>query len=213
MTQDVRLCVVRHGETDWNVARRLQGHTDIALNDTGRLQAQATARQLAGEVFDGVYSSDLARAVETAESICAESRPPVILCADLRERHFGTLQGLTGDEVRARFPGINARIEARDPDLVPDGGESLNDFARRVGQAFAAIARTHGGQQVLVVTHGGVLDILFRLANDRSLDTPRDFLIPNAALNWLRHDGTRLSVEQWAIKSHLTAARDDLPNT
>lgn len=213
MLQGARFCVVRHGETDWNAARRLQGHSDIPLNAAGCVQAQATGRQLADEVFDGVYSSDLARAAHTAETICANSRHPVTLRADLRERHFGTLQGLTSDEVRARFPELIARVEARDPSFVPDGGESLADFAQRVRKAFDAIADAHRGEQVLVVTHGGVLDVLYRLANDRPLDAPRDFLIPNAALNWLVHDGTRWSIEHWALRAHLTDARDELSNT
>ena len=213
MRGSVRFCVVRHGETDWNAASRLQGHTDIPLNDTGRLQALATARQLASHVFDSVYSSDLARAAQTAEGVCAACDHPVKLSADLRERHFGALQGLTRDEARERFPDVFARVEARITALVPPGGESLDAFAQRVRNAFEAIAAAHRGNQVLVVTHGGVLDILYRLANDRPLDAPRDFLIPNAALNWLVHDGTRWSVEHWALKAHLPDARDELPNT
>lgn len=213
MRQSVRLCVVRHGETDWNAARRLQGHTDIPLNRAGRLQALATARQLTDEIFDSVYSSDLMRAAHTAATLCATSKAPVRLRADLRERHFGALQGLTADEMRARFPEIFDHVEVRDPTLLPQGGESLAGFARRVRATFDTIAAAHPGQQVLVVTHGGVLDILYRLANDRPLDAPRDFLIPNAALNWLVHDGTRWSIEHWALKAHLTDARDELPNS
>ena len=213
MLKRARFCVVRHGETDWNVARRLQGHTDIALNAAGRLQAQATSAQLADLSFDAAYSSDLARAAHTAQHICAASKRPVTLRDDLRERHFGALQGLTRDEARQNFPQIIAGIEARDPDFVPDGGESLAVFAQRVGTAFAAMATAHRGQNVLVVTHGGVLDILYRLATDRPLVTPRDFAIPNAAINWLVHDGLRWAVEHWALKDHLTVARDELPNT
>jgi probable phosphoglycerate mutase len=208
-----RICLVRHGETAWNADRRLQGHTDIPLNDTGLAQARATAASLADERFDAAYSSDLTRARQTAEAIAACCGLAPGFDAGLRERHYGGFQALTYDEARTRFPADYQRFENRDPDFVfPEGGESLRNFAGRIQTALEQIARTHRGGTVLVVTHGGVLDIAHRLATGKSLEAARDFTIPNAALNWIGHDGETWSLIAWAEQRHLTNALDELPN-
>ncbi len=208
-----RICLVRHGETAWNAERRLQGHTDIPLNDTGLAQARATAVSLAGERFDAVYSSDLTRARQTVEAITAGNGLTPGLDAGLRERHYGSFQALTYDEARTRFPADYQRFESRDPDFVfPQGGESLRSFAGRIHTALERIVRTHQGGTVLVVTHGGVLDVAHRLATGKPLEAPRDFTIPNAALNWIGHDGETWSLIAWAEQRHLVNALDELPN-
>ena len=124
-----RLCLVRHGETAWNAERRLQGHTDIPLNAHGLAQAQATAASLAGERFDAAYSSDLARARQTAEAIAGRCRLTPAFDDRLRERHYGAFQSLTYDEARARYPDAYHRFETRDSQL---------DFARVDAPALAA---------------------------------------------------------------------------
>lgn len=213
MTDTVRICVVRHGETGWNAEHRLQGHTDIPLNDTGRAQAKVTAALLAGERFDAAYTSDLQRAADTAQAICADGPAPQVREA-LRERHYGVFQGLTYAEAEAQHPVAFGHFKARTPDFVfPGDGESLAGFAERIRNAFEAIADQHPGQTVLVVCHGGVLDILHRLASGRPLEAPRDFKIPNAALNWLRRERTQWHIEAWALEAHLGDARDELPNS
>ena len=213
MTDIVRFCVVRHGETGWNAERRLQGHVDIPLNATGEAQALATAQLLSGHAFDAAYTSDLRRAADTAAAICA-SRRPASPRADLRERHYGIFQGLTYTEAETRHPEAYAHFEARTPDEpIPGGGESLTRFQARIRAAFDAMADAHAGQTVLVVAHGGVLDILNRMARQRPLEEPRDFKIPNAALNWLRRAPEGWSIEAWAQEAHLPGARDELPNS
>jgi len=212
MTDTVRICVVRHGETAWNAEHRLQGHTDIPLNDTGRAQARATAALLAGQRFDAAYTSDLLRAAETARAIC-ESGPAPRPREALRERHYGVFQGLTYAEAETAHPAAFHHFKARTPDFVfPGDGESLAGFAERIRGAIVRIADAHPGQTVLVVAHGGVLDILHRLASGRPLEAPRDFKIPNAALNWLRREGGDWHIEAWAQEAHLGTARDELPN-
>jgi len=212
MSTTVRVCVVRHGEAAWNAERRLQGHEDIPLNATGEAQAKATARLLAAHDFDAAYSSDLKRAADTAGAICRE-RAPATLRADLRERHYGIFQGLTYDEAREQHPEVYAHFEARTPEAhMPGGGESLAQFSDRIRRAFNDIADAHAGQSILVVAHGGVLDILNRLARGRALDEPRDFKIPNAALNWLQRGTDGWSIEAWAQEAHLEGAKDELPN-
>lgn len=211
--QATRLCLVRHGETDWNAERRLQGHLDIPLNARGLAQASSTARGLESIPFSAVYCSDLARARQTAEAIVQGRSFRPSLQTELRERHYGIFQGKTYDESASALPDDYRRFKSREADYAfPGGGESLAAFARRVEGALIAIAQRHAGEDVLVVTHGGVLDIAHRLATAKPLAAARDFAIPNAALNWLEHGegGWRLIV--WADVRHIDDALDELPN-
>ena len=136
------LLFVRHGETDWNAEGRLQGHTDRPLNEYGRRQAQALADRLAaGAPVDAIYASDLARAKETAEIVGERLGLPVVVDADLREKHWGNWEGLTPDE-RAAIEFV---------------GESTVDHRDRVMRAVRRIVERHPGQRIVVVTHGGSL--------------------------------------------------------
>lgn len=205
-----RLCVVRHGETAWNAARRIQGQHDVPLSATGRAQARAVGRALAhGHApFAAVYSSDLSRARQTAELALAQ---PVILEAGLRERHYGVFQSLTYADMQRDHPQAYARHAAREESFAPSGGgESLLHFAQRIGNSVETIARAHPGEQILVVTHGGALDVLHRLATGRALSAPRNFDIPNAALNWLEFSKGAWKLLAWAEQGHLAAALDEL---
>jgi uncharacterized phosphatase len=143
------ILLARHGETDWNVDRRVQGHSDTPLNDTGRDQAKALGDELANVEIDAVYSSDLMRAHETARLVAQPRGLDVTAIPDLRERHFGTWEGLTDEEIFSRFP------EAREG---PWGdGETREQMADRVLAALHRIAETHPNASVLVVSHGGPL--------------------------------------------------------
>jgi probable phosphoglycerate mutase len=215
-TGTCRNCLVRHGETAWNVERRLQGHIDVPLNARGLSQAEATARSLAraGERFAALYSSDLQRARQTAEAVARAHRLPATHDARLRERHYGLFQGLTFDEAARHHPESYRRFKARDPGFALDGGgESLNGLAARVHAALAEIAGRHAGETVVVVTHGGVLDIAHRLATGKPLEDARDFAIPNAALNWIERSAGRWRLVSWAEEGHLADALDELPGT
>lgn len=208
-----QICLVRHGETDWNADRRLQGHLDVPLNRTGHLQAASAASHLADKQFAAIYCSDLARARQTATAIGAASSLSPISDPALRERHYGDFQGLTYDEARTQHPAAYARFVERDASFAfSGGGESLTTFALRVHAALERIVAQHPAQQVLVVTHGGVLDIAHRLATGTDLESPRSFTIPNAALNWLEFDGTHWRLLVWADRTHLAESRDELPN-
>ncbi len=207
------LCLVRHGETAWNAERRLQGHTDVPLNEVGLAQAEATAARLAAHRFDAIYSSDLERARQTAEASARRlGLEPVYLPA-LRERHFGRFQGLTYEQARERFPAAYEQFEARAPQQDFETGESLEAFAERIRTAVAELAARHAGQRILVVAHGGVLDTVNRMVRGLPLQPARDFVIPNAALNWISHEGGRWQIEAWAQQTHLTGARDELPHS
>ena len=141
--------LVRHGETDWNFERRVQGHADRPLNDTGRAQALALADELETEPIDVVYSSDLVRAHETARIVAERKGLEVTALRDLREKHFGTWEGLTDREVLARFPDAR-RGHWGD-------AETAEEVAARVLGALRRIADAHPHGRVLVVSHGGPL--------------------------------------------------------
>lgn len=209
-----RLCLVRHGETVWNAERRVQGQLDVPLSSVGHAQARATANALAQESSPvcAIYASDLVRALHTAEAAAHLLGLPIRRLAGLRERHYGVLQTLTYAKFERRYPDAYARFLAREENFaLPGGGESLRGFADRVHACVDGIVAAHPGGRVLVVTHGGVLDILRRRASGKPLAAPRDFDIPNAALNWLAVDQGKWTILSWADRSHLTAALDELP--
>lgn len=200
----VKLILVRHGETAWNRDRRIQGQIDIALNPTGEAQAIAVADYLAGEDIDGIYASDLKRALSTAEAIARRLGLDVVACADLRERHWGRYQGMRFDEIAREAGAAHARMVARERDYVLEGdGESLAMLARRVQAALESIAGRHPGGTVVVVAHGGVLDAAYRLASGLPLEAARTFDLPNAAVNVIGFDDGRWRIEAWAGIDHL----------
>lgn len=207
-----RLCLVRHGETAWNAERRIQGQLDVPLSAVGHAQARAAANWLAREEFAAIYSSDLARALHTAEAAAHLLKLPIRRRVELRERHYGVFQTLTYGEMQRRYPREYARFLARDEEFAfPDGGESLRRFAGRVNRCVDEIVAAHPGGQVLIFTHGGVLDVLHRRASGRPLSAPRDFEIPNAGLNWLEADNGQWTLLSWAERGHLAEALDELP--
>ena len=213
MTARTRFCLVRHGETTWNVDRRIQGQVDIPLNDTGLAQAQATAQALLGERIDTIYGSDLGRAWVTAGRIAVPRGLAVMPEPALRERHYGGFQRLTYAEARSQHPEAFARFEAREPEagFPGRGGESLAAFDARVWAFVESLRARHTGQTVLLVTHGGVLDIVARRVRGMGLVCARDFDIANCALNWVSHDDSGWRVERWGDVSHLDGALDELP--
>jgi probable phosphoglycerate mutase len=211
MSSTTDFIVVRHGETAWNAEGRIQGHLDSPLNEEGLAQALLVGDRLAREPFSHLYSSDLGRALQTVQPIADHSRRRVVTDVRLRERNLGVFQGLTGAECERRFPEHYARFRTRDPEHVIPGGESARQMYQRVSDVFTALAREHEGARLVVVTHGGVLDALYRFVHSVPLDQPRDFPVYNASLNRVRLRDAHWSIEDWGDISHLTrdAALDD----
>jgi len=209
-----RILAIRHGETAWNVDTRIQGHLDIGLNAVGERQAARLGRSLAqAEAVAAIYSSDLARARQTAEAI-AHARPegalPVHTVTGLRERGFGRFEGQTFDEIQAQWPEEARRWRQREPDWVPpEGGESLLVLRERVAQTVHTLAARHLGEQIVLVAHGGVMDVLYRLATGQSLQAPRTWALPNTSVNRLLWTPQGLSLVGWADTSHLDGAERD----
>lgn len=206
-----RICFIRHGETDWNVDKRIQGHTDISLNETGRAQALAMAFNAAHQRFQTIYSSDLKRAVETASLLAQREDQEVRLLPQFRERHYGLFQGMTADEGAVRYPEAYAHYVARDLDYDFETGEPLREFAKRVADGIDWLVRHHSGQTIAVVSHSGVLDVIYRRATGRPLHTPRDFVIPNCALNWFHFDGQGWHLDAWADRHYLHDVLTETP--
>ena len=205
------LVLVRHGETTWNRARRIQGHIDIALSELGVQQAQATARKLATERVAAIISSDLTRAYQTARTIGQACGLPVAIDARLRERALGAFEGRTHAELQRDHADDYARWKAREPDFVlPGRAESLAAFQARVEQVLAELAAAHPNARIVVVTHGGVLDAARRIGGAMPLTAPRTFDLPNASLNRLRYADGRFEVLDWADVAHLGASLDDV---
>lgn len=142
------LCIVRHGESAWNVEKRVQGQLDPDLTELGLRQAQAVAQRLGEEAWDALYSSDLTRTRKTAQAIAARIGLEIRLRVDLRERCQGCLEGLLSEEARIRYPDWNA------PELGRESKEALRERAKK---AFAEIIAAHPGQRIVVVSHGGLI--------------------------------------------------------
>jgi probable phosphoglycerate mutase len=203
--QVTRLLVIRHGETAWNRETRIQGHIDIPLNDTGRWQARQVAQALQDEGLHAVYSSDLQRAQDTAQAIAQASGVALVVDVQLRERHFGSLEGLTQDEITQTRPDEARRWRERDPAYGPDGGETLQAFYDRCVGALTRLAQQHPGQTIAVVAHGGVLDCFYRAANRVALHAPRTWKVTNASINRLIYHPEGFAMLSWADNRHLEA--------
>ncbi len=200
------MILIRHGETAWNRERRMQGQTDTPLSDIGRAQAEAVGQRMAQHSFTALYSSDLSRAYETAAAISRASGRDIRRDPALRERTFGIFEGLTYPEMTQRYPEEHARFSQRDPDYAVPGGESPRQFFDRSLACLNAIANAHHDECVVVVTHGMILDTLYRAARNMSLSEKRDAPLYNASLNTFRRDGGAWVEMSWGDITHLSEA-------
>ncbi|MET0541898.1 MAG: histidine phosphatase family protein [Variovorax sp.] len=204
-----RLIAVRHGETAWNVETRIQGQLDIGLNKTGVWQARRVAQALADEPIAAIYSSDLSRAWETALAIAAPHGLEVEPELRLRERAFGRFEGMSFAEIDGTLPEQARLWRRRDPVFAPEGGENLLDFRDRVTGAASELAARHPGKLILLVAHGGVMDVLYRAATHQELQAPRTWHLGNACINRVLWTPGGFSLIGWGDASHLETAPSD----
>jgi probable phosphoglycerate mutase len=206
----LKIILIRHGETAWNAERRLQGHLDIPLNAEGERQARLLAGALAAEPIDLIVSSDLQRARQTAQAVATPRGMPLHVEPGLRERCYGGFEGLLYSEIEQRFPAEFAAWQARDVDAVlPSGkncGETFRQFYTRSTDAILGLARSHPGQTIAMVAHGGVLECAYRMALGLPLETPRDFKVFNASINRFHMEEGRLLLDSWGEVEHLRPA-------
>jgi 2,3-bisphosphoglycerate-dependent phosphoglycerate mutase len=206
-----RITAIRHGETAWNVDTRIQGQLDIGLNAKGRWQADCAGHALAGDDIDVVYSSDLWRAYDTALSVAKPHGLEVQTNESLRERGFGSFEGKTFAQIEASFPEQALQWRKRVPDFAPPGGESLLHLRERVVQCVQGLAQAHVGQHIVIVSHGGVMDVLYRVATGLDIQAARSWDLHNAAINRLLWNGQSLTLVGWADTSHIDNAQFDAP--
>ena len=179
--------LIRHGQTDWNLAGRFQGHTDIPLNSRGLIQARELAGKLSGIQFEAIYSSDLSRASQTAAILSQQLNLPVLADPRLREISQGEWEGMSLTEVREKFKfDPNQANESPETSRAP-GGESVNEVAARMKAAADAIAAAYPDGKVLLVSHGLAVATLYCMANSLSLKDVHGYIPENATplvINW-----------------------------
>ncbi len=184
-----RLSLVRHGQTDWNLARRIQGSTDVPLNATGRAQADATGRALAAAAWDAIYTSPLSRAQETASIIAGHVGLAAPTAVDgIAERRYGEAEGLTGPEILARWP---------EGTPVP-GRESREAVVERALPVLLDLAERHDGESLIIVSHGGVIGSLVRHVTGHALPGPGE-VIPNGSVHTFVLREGRLELDRFTV--------------
>ncbi|HXJ80981.1 MAG TPA: histidine phosphatase family protein [Candidatus Methylomirabilis sp.] len=166
----LRLVLVRHGETDWNRERRYQGQRDTPLSETGRAQAEAAGRLLAREQFQAVWSSPLRRARDTAAAIAAPKGLAVRVDEAFGEMRFGQWEGLTVDDVSARFPDLHRQWQGTPHLVAPPDAETLDEVRARTLKGLEGLRAAHDGQTVCLVTHGVTSRVLILEALGLGLD-------------------------------------------
>ena len=203
--------LIRHGETDWNRQLRFQGQLDVPLNAMGVEQARRVGERLTHEFADHLIASDLLRTQQTAAPISrfrpVQSALVAQLNAGLREQSFGKLEGMSVPEIQASLPDVWTRWIEFDADYTVEGGETARQFHARVMQAMSTLAQTHPGKTLVVVTHGGVLDMIYRSAQAQILSGPRVAEIPNGGINRVRSverkGSLNFDIIDWADTRHL----------
>lgn len=197
------MILIRHGETDWNRELRFQGQVDVPLNAIGFEQARRVAERLAQESVQQLVCSDLLRTRQTAAASEQRLELAAVCDAALREQNFGVVDGMRVEDIKVLHPSAWQSWTAFDADFAFDGGESTRSFHARVMAALRRLAAGRQGQRLLVVTHGGVLDMVYRSALGLPLAGPRQSLIPNGGINRVRWSGSGVEILGWAEMQHL----------
>ncbi|HXV79870.1 MAG TPA: histidine phosphatase family protein [Candidatus Binatia bacterium] len=198
-----QVIIVRHGQTQWNLKLIRQGHLDSSLTEKGIAQAKALGERLKREIFTALYSSDLGRALQTAQMIADATGHTIVTDPRLRERHLGIFQGLTGEELREKYPEEYRLHRTSGPGYVIPGGESVQQQVARNVVYLNEIAEKHLGETIVVVTHGGVLSGLFRHTFAIPYEAPRRFEFTNAGLNVFNYQEGNWFLQTWGDISHL----------
>ena len=211
MNQGTQIILIRHGETEWNLSGRWQGHADSPLSPRGVSQAAALGERMKKEDLNFFYSSDLGRAQHTARLVGGPSGWTPTLMESLRERDLGVLEGLTTDEMLVNKPEEYQSFREDGTDYQVPGGESFRQFYNRCSQALEDIASKHPGKKIGVVTHGGVLGAIFRYVLQIPLEAERNFVLLNCSINRLEKTNGGWNLVSWGDIAHLDglAALDD----
>ncbi len=190
--KETEIILIRHGETEWNSQKRMQGHSNSDLSEVGRGQIQELGELMKNVSFDHIYSSDSLRARQTAEAITQYSGHTLQFDQRIREKNLGVFEGLTSTEAKERHPEIYRLFKTAGPNYVIDEGESTQQLLERALEFIEEIRLRHPQERVVMVTHGGVVRVLMKYALGLSIDSPTRFIIKNTGIfgliwneNWL----------------------------
>ncbi|MCU0154819.1 histidine phosphatase family protein [Bacillus safensis] len=186
------ICLVRHGETDWNAAKRIQGRTDIPLNDTGKWQAEQTGLYLKDVHWDVVISSPLTRAKETAHLILNHVHAPLVIMDDFIERDYGDAEGMSFEERQKLFP------DKQYPNMEP-----IEKIQNRMLEGIEKVRAAYPDQHVLIVAHGAAIHALLTTLADEHMGLQNTRLV-NACLNYVEWSDGKWKVRDYNVVSHLT---------
>ena len=203
MFENTSMTLIRHGETEWNLSGRWQGHADSPLSPCGLSQASALGQRLMGEKFDFYYSSDLGRALHTSKLVGTPSSMIAEPHSGFRERDLGLLEGLNTKEMEQSQPEVYASFRNDGPDFQLPKGESFSQFYDRCSNAIEELAEKHHGAKIAVVTHGGVLGAIFRYVLNIPLDAERNFVLLNCSINRIEKKEAGWNLVSWGDVAHL----------
>ena len=204
----MKLLLVRHGETDWNLARRYQSYSDVPLNQKGIQQAQSLARRLAQQKIGILYSSDLSRTKETAKYIAREYEPVLAIRCDprWRELSFGKWEGLTHTELQVQWQAEADAWYADPVNASPPDGETLLQMSKRLQPGLDELKVNHTDETVLIVSHGGVIQILLCMLLGVALNRYWQFHVAQASLTVLNLYENTAILDLFNGVSHLKAS-------
>jgi len=180
--KETEIILIRHGETEWNSQKRMQGHSNSDLSSVGQAQIQALGQWMKNVPFDLIYSSDSLRAKQTAEAITQFSGHKLKIDLRLREKNLGVFEGLTSEEARERHPEVFRLFKTAGSKYVIDEGESTQQLQDRALEIVDEIRIKHLEERVLLVTHGGFIRVVMKHSLGLSLETPTRFLIRNTGV-------------------------------
>ena len=199
----MKIIFVRHGQTSWNLQGKIQGQTDIPLDELGETQTKLLCSRLIKEEIDIVFSSPLERALNTALPTSNYHKIGVVCTLLLSERNFGVLEGFKPKEINADKKKKIILEKTINPSYRPKKGESLNDLQSRILDFFSFLNCMSNSLSILCVTHGGVLDLIYRKAMNKPINSARTWVIPNTAINIFNYSNNHLSLISWADTEHL----------
>ena len=203
MSESTKVILIRHGETEWNLSGRWQGHADSALSERGVSQAVALGERIKKESIDHFYTSDLERAQHTSRLVGEPSGWVAEPMESLRERDLGVLEGLTTDEMIDKFPNEYQSFRNDGSDYQIPDGESFRQFYERCSQALEEVSFRHSGKRIGLVTHGGFLGAIFRYVLKIPLDAERNYVLLNCSVNRLEKTDKGWNLISWGDIAHL----------
>ena len=203
MFENTSITLIRHGETEWNLSGRWQGHADSPLSPCGLSQAKALGERILGEEFDFYFSSDLGRAMHTSKLVGGPSGMIAESNSGFRERDLGVLEGLNTKEMEQSQPGAYKSFRNDGPDFQVPNGESFRQFYDRCANAIEELAQKYRGGRIAVVTHGGVLGAIFRYVLNIPLEAERNFVLLNCSINRIEKKESGWHLISWGDVAHL----------